>query len=458
MAWPSEAIKRYEWENHDQANRERGEAHATRKTKIRVTAAAGKPNVPPTRVVIINDTSTLRGGAAEVAISEAYAFCARGVAVTLVLGDDAKGISPCPVGMEIVALSERPIVEIARFAGGIRGLFNWRSAKALSAWIEKNDTPTTVYHLHNWSHILSPSIFVALSAVKERLVMTIHDYFLACPNGGYLNYQSDSNCPLTPLSKQCLATNCDRRNYSHKLWRVARHCFRRLLFDVRKTDPILLTLHEGMEPYLTRGDLPERNMRVLRNPIIPFTSTRIAAEANREFLFIGRLEREKGPDLAARAARKAGVTLHLIGDGPMRSELEQTYPEFIFSGWRQSAEIGALLSNARALVMPSRVAEPFGMVAVQALWSGLPVIVASTALLAPEIVSHEVGLSCDVHDEAEFAAKMAQLRDSDVLTGAMSRRAFSQTGDFGNTPEQWIDKLTAVLGERIQTAARAVQS
>ncbi len=53
-------------------------------------------------------------------------------------------------------------------------------------------------------------------------VYTIHEYFLFCPNGGFYNYQTQKACPLTPMSAQCLTTNCDSRSYPQKLWRVAR--------------------------------------------------------------------------------------------------------------------------------------------------------------------------------------------------------------------------------------------
>ncbi|MDR3507373.1 MAG: glycosyltransferase family 4 protein [Caulobacteraceae bacterium] len=402
------------------------------------------------RVVIINDTSIARGGATEVALAEATALRARGVAVTLVTGDDGRNPLLTDLGIEVVALAERPILEIARLEGGLRGLFNRRAAEMLSRWIAKNDTPSTVYHLHNWSHILSPSIFLPLKRVRGRLVMTIHDYFMACPNGGYLNYRRDTSCPLTPMSVQCLATNCDRRNYAHKIWRVARQMSRKMIFDVQAEHPVMLTLHEGMRPYLVRGDLPASAMRVLRNPIRPFSPDRIPAEQNKEFIFVGRLEREKGPDLAARAARLAGATMRFIGDGPMRAELEKAYPEFIFSGWRSMEEIEPLVRSARALIMSSRVPEPFGMVAVEALWSGLPVILTKEALLAEEIVERGVGLSCDVRDPEAFAEQIRRLLHDDRLVAAMSRRAVKTTQDMGNTADQWAESLTAILNDRVE--------
>ncbi len=387
------------------------------------------------------------------AMSEARSLMARGMRVTLISGDAAPSGLALSKDLEIIAMDERPLLEVKPIQGAVRGIYNQRAARSLSAWIAQNDTPGTVYHLHNWSHILSPSIFAPLQKVRDRLVLTAHDYFIVCPNGGFLNYQTDQSCPLTPMSVACLTTNCDRRNYMHKLWRVARQAMRQSLFSITGEDPIVLSLHELMGPYLERGGVPRGAITVLRNPVRAFSHTRIEAERNDVLVFIGRMEREKGPDVAAEAARLAGVKLRLIGDGPMRPALEEQYPEFDFVGWQEHANIGALVGDARALIMPSRVPEPFGMAALEATWSGLPIVIAADALLAPEVVESGAGFAGDSHDVGGLAEHLKRLFTDDALTAQMSRNAFDHTRTFGNTPDQWADKLYSIMQSRLKTQA-----
>jgi glycosyltransferase involved in cell wall biosynthesis len=407
------------------------------------------------RVVILNDSFAGRGGATDVAVMEVLALIQRGVAVTVISGDAGDHPALLNVGAELLSLSERPLLEVTRAAGAIRGLYNWRAAKLLDDWIDANDTPGTVYHLHNWAHILSPAIFRPLRRTKGRLVMTLHDYFIACPNGGYLNYRNDTTCQLTPLSAACLGTDCDRRNYGHKLWRAGRQALRQQLYTPSQERPVMLTLHEDMAPFILRADIGEADLQVLRNPIIPFTSTRVTAERNDLFVFVGRLEREKGPDLAARAVHAAGARMRFIGDGPVRAELEQLYPHFEFAGWRAPSEIGALVKDARGLLMSSRVPEPFGMASVQALWSGLPVIATADALLSREIEEAGAGFACNPNDTAALAACVTALAEDDQRTARMSQRAFSATQHLGNTPARWTDQLIGVLAERVTSASAA---
>jgi glycosyltransferase involved in cell wall biosynthesis len=411
--------------------------------------------LPLGRVVIINDSFAAHGGAEDVAVQEALALKALGVPILLMTGDNTAHPALKGVEIDVLALRERPIIEMSAVRGGLRGLFNTRAARTLSEWIRQNDTPDTLYHLHNWSHILSPSIFYALKSVRGRLVMSIHDYFIACPNGGYLIYKTAKICMLTPLSVKCISTDCDRRNYSHKLWRVIRQAIRRFLFNLKTPGPVLLTVHEGMIPYLLRADIPKEIVGTLRNPIRPFTRERVAAENNDTIVFVGRLDQEKGPEMAAKAGRLAGVKMRFIGDGPMRAQLERDYPEFEFTGRRTRAEIADLVSDARALVMPSLFPEPFGMVAVEACWSGLPVILTAEALLAPEIVAAGAGLSYDSRDVTALAGHMTRLMQDRDATERMSREAFSALPHLGNTPEQWLEKLLSVFTARLTPSDEA---
>lgn len=404
------------------------------------------------RVVVLNDVCIARGGATGLALDSIRALRARGVAVTLICGDNGDNAELRDLGVEIVAIGQALLLDAGPREAFFRGVYNTRTVAVVGEWLRHNDTQGTVYHLHNWTKILSPSLFRVLHPVASRLVLSAHDFFLVCPNGGYVIYRTGQSCQLRPMSSACLVAACDRRSYAHKLWRVARQAVREMLFDFRRTAPFVLAVHDGMRAGLQRGGVPAGSIKVLRNPVTAFRNERIPAERNREIVFVGRLHSEKGPDRAARAARRAGVRLRIIGDGPMAATLRASYPDVVFDGWRSPAEIGAAIASARALVMPSRYPEPFGLVACEALWSGLPVILGDDALLAKEIVALEAGIACDVSDETALANALRRLLDSDIETRRMSINAFEKTRCLATTPEEWSAALIAVY-ERLIAAS-----
>lgn len=408
------------------------------------------------RIVVLGDQSTARGGATSLALASIRAFRALGLPVTYICGDRGNNPDLAAIGVPVVALGQTKLLEATPQSVVLRGLYNPGASDLLSAWIAENDDPGTVYHVHTWSQILSPSLFTALGPVRDRLFLSAHDFFIVCPNGAYAFFDTGEVCTLRPMGVRCVAASCDRRSYSHKLWRVARQGVQSLTLTYIQGWPRVLAIHDAMRPILERGGVPPEAIRTLRNPVRAWSPTRIQAEANREFLFVGRLEDEKGADLAAAAARRAGVKLRIVGDGPRAAWLRATFPEVAFSGQRSPEELSAIAASARALVMPSRYPEPFGLVAGEALWSGLPVIAARTALMAPGIVASGAGLACDPLDEIALARAMRGVMDDDAGTRTMSHNAFERTKSLASTPERWIEELLGhyldALG-RVDTAA-----
>lgn len=394
----------------------------------------------PSRVVVINDRSLAFGGATGLALLSAGLLRARGLPVTYLAGDEGRNPVLDEAGIPVHALGGRRLLEAGALASLRRGLYNPATLDLVGDLIRQDD-PGTVYHLHTWSQILSPSVFRALEPVRERLFVSAHDFFLTCPNGAYALFRQGEACPHVPLGLACLTTQCDRRSYAHKLWRVARQTVQARTLHYRGGGPRVLAIHAAMRPLLVRGGVPDESITTLPNPITPWSPTRIAAEGNRTFVFVGRLNEEKGPDLAARAARRAGVPLMVIGDGPLLETLRRAHPEVVFPGRQPAETVARLVRDARALVMPSRYPEPYGLVAGEALWSGLPVILTDQALLAADIVAREAGLACDPRDEAALAGAMARLAGDDALTEQMSRNAFTRTADLGHSAQGWTDAL-----------------
>jgi len=405
--------------------------------------------VGPDRVVVINDDAVERGGAAAIALAGARLVAARGIPVTFLSGSDEIAPDLAAGGITTGVLGGRQLLERGRLSAAASGLYDARTKTALARWIDAHDTPRTVYHLHNWHKVLSPSAFVALRPIAARLVMSAHDFFLACPNGAYFHYPRQHECDLVPNGAACVATACDRRHYAHKLWRVARHGLRHRLFDLTASEARVIAVHEAMVPLLTRGPIAPDCIRVLRNPVTPWRPTRVAAENNRDIFFVGRLDGDKGAHLLAHAARRVGARLRLIGDGPLAAEIAEICPTAEFLGWRRRDEISELVSSARLVVSPTVNREPFGLVALEALMSGIPVIVAQSSPFADEIVDRQLGLAGNPHNERALAGAIATLLRDDLLVRRMSCRAVAEARRLAPTPAQWCDRLLALYAERL---------
>ncbi|MBN7755748.1 glycosyltransferase family 4 protein [Nitratireductor aquimarinus] len=403
----------------------------------------------PGRVVIINDRSAEIGGASNLSCLSARLLREAGVPVTFFAGD-----SPAQAGQpDAVHLGDRPLVERGRIAAFAGGLYNRNAHAALRGWIEAHDRPSTIYHVHGWSKILSPSIFRALMPVRGRVVLHAHDYFLACPNGGFINYPMASVCKLAPMSLRCLTTQCDKRGFHQKAWRSARHMMMQRFFALHSQPANIVLVHEAMRDYFARSGIDDSLMVTIRNPVEPFLRSGARPQAMRDFFFVGRLEPEKGFEDAAQAARLAGVPFHVIGEGAGRTVLENRYPEVTLHGWCNRARIAELMRTARCVVISSRVPEPFGLAALEAVGSGIPVVLPGHALLGRELTQAGAAFTFPTGGIEALAATLRRLADDDGLVAAMSDDALAVAPLIANTAQTWLSALLALYGSVLERAS-----
>jgi glycosyltransferase involved in cell wall biosynthesis len=397
------------------------------------------------KVVIINDASVARGGATGLALLQARSLQARGVEVVYVAGDRGEDSQFEALGIEVHNIGGDALLRASPLRAATRGLYSQAARKRVAEVVALHDGPDTVYHVHSFSKALTPAIFGPLQRVASRCFIHAHDFFLACPNGAFMDYQAMQPCHRVPLSRDCLGTNCDKRNYAQKLWRTGRQAVLHQSMPRQAPWGGILMIHPGMAPFLRKAGYPEDTLHSLRNPAEAIGPTRVQAERNDRFVFIGRVEAEKGIEELIAAVGAIGVPLTVIGEGPLRETLTARHPEVTFRGWMDRAGIAGEIASARALVMPTRYPEPFGLVAAEASLSGLPVILSRSALLGPEIDAQGLGFACDTRDPAAFEAILRRMRDLPAEEVAkMSERGASGQAGLCTSPEEWIDRQLAL--------------
>ena len=405
------------------------------------------------RVVVIHDYPDAVGGAGMLATLAAREFARRGLPVTFFSGASDRATQNSE-GIEHEGVSGRPLLDLPTRVALQQGFHNHAASSRLSAWIARHDTPRTVYHLHNWSQILSPAIFAALRPVENRLVVTCHDFFNLCPNGGVTNFPAAKPCELKPMGARCIVTHCDRRSRLHKLWRTARAVNLARLARFARSEATFTFIHQAMRDRFVEGGFGGRDLKVLPNPVEPWVDHRVRAEDNAGFLYVGRLSRDKGADLAAAAAAQSGVPLTLAGTGELQDSLRNRARGVRLAGWCGPSELRALARNARALVVPSRVTEPFGLVIVEAAASGLPVIVSDRAYLASDAQRMGFGIAFDPSDPAALAAIFDRLSRDRAGVERMSRAGFEQARRLAMSPQDWAERLVSLFHRKLGTLQR----
>ena len=402
----------------------------------------------PDRVVIISDFATVRGGASKLAVLQAGELARQGVPVTFFSGDSD---SDLPAGVDPIALGGRRLLEQGKLQAALAGLWNRKARRLLRAWISRNDTPRTIYHVHGYHQTLSPSVLSPLKPVKRRTVMHAHDYFLACPNGAFFDYRAARTCTRRAMSWDCVSCNCDKRSYAQKLWRVARQGLQnraraRLLPEVGT-----ILIHPGMQRRLFPDGGGGRIVTVA-NPADPPLPEPVAAERNREILFVGDIHAYKGVFVLAEAGRRAGLSIEFAGDGQDLTRLRQEFPEHRFAGWQDSDGLRQKMAAARVLVAPTLGPEPYGLAPVEALLSGVPVVLSDEMLLSREITAQEMGRSFRAGDADALARVLSLLAQDDAAIARMSRNARTRSRDLSLSAADWCAALCDVYARLLEDA------
>lgn len=345
-------------------------------------------------VVIINDYASVNGGSAKIAIETALNLKKRGINVFFFAAVAPIDERLLKSKVKTVCLGTNDLLhERNKIKALVSNIWNEKAKKELHNLLEQMKPQNTVVHIHGWIKALSSSVLYPVNKMGFTIVITTHDYFAVCPNGGLYNYQKKSLCKYTPMSTQCIFCNCDKRNYCHKIFRVLRQCVQNVL--IKNNDRVnYISISELNEKLNKRFTISQNYIRIL-NPIktSEIISTN-SAYAN-YIVYAGRISEEKGTDVFCEAVQnlkndgyKFGACV--IGDGDGIEKYITKYPDICFTGWIPHEVTLGIMKEARVLVLPSRCYEGAPLAIVEAMIMGVPCIVSNTTS-ATEVINENTG-------------------------------------------------------------------
>ncbi len=174
-------------------------------------------------------------------------------------------------------------------------------------------------------------------------------------------------------------------------------------------------------------------------------------------IVVARLAREKMIDQIAPVLRALpGTRLAIVGDGPARGSLEETFAGLPvhFAGMLRGEELAQAYATADAFILPSTT-ETLGLVALEAMAAGIPALVADAGGLPDLVVPGETGFLVPPEHAAGFIDAARALRDDPALLRRMSdaARAHASTFQWEETARQLRTYYAHVLDRWPQPAA-----
>jgi len=179
-----------------------------------------------------------------------------------------------------------------------------------------------------------------------------------------------------------------------------------------------------------RTPLPEANWLGPVYHGMPVDALRPSLKPGSYLAFLGRLTAEKGPEAAIRIAREAGLPLRIAAKVPRREQRyfkEQLEPLIDGDQIQLTGEVNdktkeEFLAGAAALLFPIDWPEPFGLVMIEAMACGTPVIAFRRGSV-PEVIDDGVsGYIVETEEEAVQAIRQLSKLDRSGVRAAFERR------------------------------------
>lgn len=317
----------------------------------------------------------------------------------------------------------------ARLRAASRSLWNRSAASAASAAFE-HFRPDVV-HLQKIHPQISVAPVVAASRARLPIVQTAHDYEF-----------------VSAHPEDDLARKVDRleETAAFRLLNTSSFMLRRVAHRPLVDHWIVASPHM-QRVYRAAGI----EASVLRCFVEPDAGPNLPLRERAEIVFTGRLTEQKGVQHVLEVARaRPAMSFTVAGSGPLAATVEsaaEALPNLRYLGFVDRATARDVVRAARAVLVPSRWAEPAGLVALEAMAVGTPVVAYRRGGLAEYVRDTGGGLVTDASVEA-LASGLDQLcNDADLW------QSCSTAGPEGlrrhHNPETYLAALESIY-KRVQ--------
>ena len=342
-------------------------------------------------VVMVNNYLYVRGGSERVMFEEAETLDREGIRVSY-FGQQRDENPPLPHNDLFPAYVDPfTLSSVGKLAHVPRIVYNAEVKRRFAQFIDR--VQPNLIHGHNIYGGLTTAICDVAHQRGIPMVLTLHDYKLLCPSYSMLNRGEVCQRCRQGRFYNCATQGCHKGNRLYSLIYTVESYANRWLQRYQHVKRLICP-SRFMAGLVGNSWLRHPHLDVIPNAVDP---RRLPAEPNPGdyLLYVGRLSPEKGLlTLLEAVSRLKGVPLQIVGDGPMRRQLDEAVwqlrceDRITFRGYLQGEELSDAYRNAAALVLPSDCYENAPMSVLEAMACGKPVVGSRIGGI-PEMVSHE---------------------------------------------------------------------
>jgi len=334
------------------------------------------------------------------------------------------------------------IIDVSNFLSKIKLFFNVLWNKESNKLIEKKikEFKPDIVHIHNTFPLLSPSIYWKINKMKIPIVQTVHNFRMGCSNGLLLKNNKPCELCINGSSMNAIENKCYKDSYLMTSNVVLMQKIHSVMGTYKKKIDRYIVLTDFSREFLIKMNIDQKKISIKPNFVSenPFSNqNNIFSESNfkkdktHSFVFVGRISTEKGIDFLLQnfsdIAQK-DINLIIIGDGPLKSDLEKKFLDDSRIKWLgrlEKKEILDVVSKCTALILPSSFYETFGMTIIEAFSVGTPVIATNHGSLPYVVENHNDGLLFEFSNGNDLKEKIVLLSQNHHMRNNLSKNAIN---------------------------------
>ncbi len=306
--------------------------------------------------------------------------------------------------------------------------FSFKTYREIKRIIERQRPDLA--HIHNVFPLISPSVYYALKKMKIPVVQTVHNYRFLCPNGLFLN-NDGKICERCKNGNffNAIMRKCYRNSYLQTLGMAFTLCLHHKLKTFTNKIDVFIAPSNFLKKKLIESGMPKKKI-IVKPHFIRCEKIKPSYEFDNYVVYMGRLSREKGLSTLLRAWKgMPNFTLRIMGDGPIRSELESfviqkeiTNVEFLrFIKGPKRFEV---LKKAMFMIFPSEGYETFAYAIIESFACGTPVIASRIGAITELIEEGIVGFLFEPGNANDLLQKISMLIENKELLLKMRHNAW----------------------------------
>lgn len=313
-----------------------------------------------------------------------------------------------------------------------------------------------VAHFHNTFPMMSPSVYAACRDNGVPVIQTLHNFRFICPSGLLLrDGRPCEDCVGTSLLP-ALQHRCYRGSLpatGAMVWMLLRNRWNGA-YQTLVNRYVALT--EFAANRLIAGGLPSARVVVKPNFMADIPSP--GGGNGGYVVYVGRLSAEKGVRTLLSAWKfLPGVPLKILGDGPLRQELERSSATdnlpVEFLGFCDHKRIAEVVGGAAFQIVPSEWYEGFPMVIVEAYAYGTPVIASRIGSLDEIVEEGVTGVKFEPGNPRDLSDKVKALW-TDPLRQSTLRRTARERFDMKFSSKKNFEALMEIYKAAIMDHAK----